>query len=163
MFLNAIIAVRFVLSCRSVLRLLYINYKLHFCDTTPCSPFEVNQCFGGTCRLHPQVRRISRARNKRESKWQAEQSEMENKSVLVGSPVAQNEPPAPIGSHTQPSEPIGDENRIASLALNRAVCAGLGKYRGEVVRGVVGRESSSRAQNSCAWILRTGFRIREQG
>jgi hypothetical protein len=25
-----------------------------FWDTTPCSPLKVNQCFGGTCRLHLQ-------------------------------------------------------------------------------------------------------------
>jgi hypothetical protein len=50
-------------------------------------------------------------------------------SIPVGSPVGQNEPPVPIGSHTQPSEPIGDRNRIASLAVKKAVFAGLGKYR----------------------------------
>jgi hypothetical protein len=67
-------------------------------------------------------------------------------SVAVGSPVGQNEPPVPIGSQTQPSEPIGDKNRITSLALKRAVCAGLGNEGGEVVsvwwtenRGVWGR------------------------
>jgi hypothetical protein len=27
----------------------------------------------------------------------------------------QNEPPIPIGCHTQPSEPIGDKNRITSM------------------------------------------------
>jgi hypothetical protein len=41
---------------------------------------------------------------------------MENsKSVPVGSPVGQNEPPVPIGSQTQPSEPIGDKNRITNF------------------------------------------------
>jgi hypothetical protein len=45
----------------------------------------------------------------------------DRKSVLIGSPVEQKEPPVPIGSHTQPSEPIGDKNRITSLALKRAV------------------------------------------
>jgi hypothetical protein len=54
----------------------------------------------------------------------------DSKSVPVGSPVAQNEPPVPIGCHTQPSEPIG-HNRITSLALKRSGFAGLGKYKGE--------------------------------
>jgi hypothetical protein len=61
--------------------------------------------------------------------------EMEDSnSVPDGSPVAQNEPPVPIGSHTQPSEPIGDKNRITIMALKRAGGAGLGKDRGEAVR-----------------------------
>jgi hypothetical protein len=47
----------------------------------------------------------------------------DSKSVPVGSSVGQNEPPAPIGCHTQPSEPIGDKNRVISMALKRAVCA----------------------------------------
>jgi hypothetical protein len=55
-------------------------------------------------------------------------------SVSVGSPVGQNEPPVSIESPTQPSEPIGDKNRITSRALKRAACADLGKDRGEVVR-----------------------------
>jgi hypothetical protein len=45
--------------------------------------------------------------------------EMEdNKAVPTGSPVGQNEPPVPIGSHIQPSEPTG-ENRLTSMALKR--------------------------------------------
>jgi hypothetical protein len=32
-----------------------------FWDITPCSPLKVNWRFGGTCRLHPQGRIISRA------------------------------------------------------------------------------------------------------
>jgi hypothetical protein len=39
-----------------------------FWDMTPCSPSEVNQRFGGTCRLHLQSRRISQ----RENRCQAE-------------------------------------------------------------------------------------------
>jgi hypothetical protein len=57
----------------------------------------------------------------------------DSKSVFVGSPVGQNEPPVPIGSQTQPGEPIGDKNRITSRAMKRAVCAGLRKERREVV------------------------------
>jgi hypothetical protein len=50
--------------------------------------------------------------------------EMEDdRSVPVGSPVGQNEPPVPTGSLTQPREPIGDGNWITSLALERADCA----------------------------------------
>jgi hypothetical protein len=40
-----------------------------------CSPLKVNRRFGGTCRLHLQGRRISRARNQCKSRWQAELSE----------------------------------------------------------------------------------------
>jgi hypothetical protein len=47
----------------------------------------------------------------------------DSKPVPIGSPVGQNEPPVPISSHTQPSEPIGDKNRITSMALKRAGCA----------------------------------------
>jgi hypothetical protein len=42
-----------------------------FWDITPCSPLKVNRRFGGTYRLHLQGRKISRARNQRESRWQA--------------------------------------------------------------------------------------------
>jgi hypothetical protein len=41
-----------------------------FCDIPVCSPLNVNQRFGGTCRLILQGRRISLARNQRESRWQ---------------------------------------------------------------------------------------------
>jgi hypothetical protein len=41
-----------------------------FWSITPCSPLKMNRRFGGTYRLHLQVRRISRARNQRESSWQ---------------------------------------------------------------------------------------------
>jgi hypothetical protein len=47
-----------------------------------------------------------------------------SKSILVGSPAGQNEPPVPIGCHTQPSEPIGDEKGITIMDLTRACCAG---------------------------------------
>jgi hypothetical protein len=43
-----------------------------FWDITLCSPLKVNRCFGGTCRLQLQGRRISPARNQRKSRWQAE-------------------------------------------------------------------------------------------
>jgi hypothetical protein len=42
-----------------------------FWDITPCSPLNVNRRFGGTYRLHFHGRRIIRARNQCESKWQA--------------------------------------------------------------------------------------------
>jgi hypothetical protein len=41
-----------------------------FWDITPCSPLRVNWHFRGTYRLHLQRRKISRARNHRESRWQ---------------------------------------------------------------------------------------------
>jgi hypothetical protein len=37
-----------------------------------CSPLKVNRCFGGTCSLHLQGRRIISERNQHESRWQAE-------------------------------------------------------------------------------------------
>jgi hypothetical protein len=43
-----------------------------FWDITPCSPLKVNRSFGGTCRFHLQGRKISLARNQRESRWQAD-------------------------------------------------------------------------------------------
>jgi hypothetical protein len=45
-----------------------------FWVTTSCSPLKVNRRFGGTYRLHLEVRRVSQARNQRESRWKAEQS-----------------------------------------------------------------------------------------
>jgi hypothetical protein len=36
-----------------------------FWDKTSCSPLEINQRLGGTCRLHLQGERISQARNLR--------------------------------------------------------------------------------------------------
>jgi hypothetical protein len=44
-----------------------------FLDITSCSPLKVNQCFGGTYCLHLRGRKISRARDQRESRWQADQ------------------------------------------------------------------------------------------
>jgi hypothetical protein len=41
-------------------------------DITPCSPLNVNRRLVGTYLLHLQGRRISRVRNKPESRWQAE-------------------------------------------------------------------------------------------
>jgi hypothetical protein len=41
-----------------------------FWDITSCNPLKVNRRFGGTSRLHLRGRRISQARNQRESRWQ---------------------------------------------------------------------------------------------
>jgi hypothetical protein len=43
-----------------------------FWDITPCSPLSVNRRFGGTYRLYLQGKKISSARNQRESRGQAE-------------------------------------------------------------------------------------------
>jgi hypothetical protein len=43
-----------------------------FWDITPCSALKVIRRFGGSYRLRLQGRRISRARNQRESRWQPE-------------------------------------------------------------------------------------------
>jgi hypothetical protein len=53
----------------------------------------------------------------------------DRKLVPVGSPIGQNEPSVPIGSHTQPSEQTAHKNRITSLAMKRTVCVSLGKDR----------------------------------
>jgi hypothetical protein len=58
----------------------------------------------------------------------------DSKLVPVGSPVGQTEPPLLIGPQTQSSEPIGDKNRITTIALKRAGCAGREKDKGEVIR-----------------------------
>jgi hypothetical protein len=74
----------------------------------------------------------------------------DSKSVPVGSPVGQNEPPVPIGSHIQPSEPIRDKNRITRMALKRAGGAGVGK-EGRSCKGVKGREPRSKGGELCVW------------
>jgi hypothetical protein len=92
-------------------------------DITPCNPVKVNPRVEGTCRLYLQDRIISCSRNRRE-RWQAEQlacrkfglyrkeeGYADSKSILIGSPVGQNQPPVPIGSHTQSSEPIGEKKQ----------------------------------------------------
>jgi hypothetical protein len=43
-----------------------------FWDITLCSPVKVNRSLEGTRHFHLQGRRISQARNQRESRWQAE-------------------------------------------------------------------------------------------
>jgi hypothetical protein len=43
-----------------------------FWDIISCSLLKINLRFGGTLRLYLQGRRISQARNQRESRWQAE-------------------------------------------------------------------------------------------
>jgi hypothetical protein len=50
----------------------------------------------------------------------------DDKSLPVASHVGQNEPPVSIGSHTQPSAPIGDENRFLtyfSVLKMEATCS----------------------------------------
>jgi hypothetical protein len=46
------------------------NKDFIFWDITPSSMLKVRWRFGGTCRLPLQDRRISQARNQRESRWQ---------------------------------------------------------------------------------------------
>jgi hypothetical protein len=41
----------------------------------------------------------------------------DSKWAPIGSAVGQIEPLLPIGSHTQPSEPVGDKNRINSMVF----------------------------------------------
>jgi hypothetical protein len=41
----------------------------NFWHVTPCSPLKFHRYFGGECRLRLQRKRISRARNQRESPW----------------------------------------------------------------------------------------------
>jgi hypothetical protein len=46
----------------------YGQPKGFFWDITPCSPLKFNRRFGRTCRLHLQGRKISQARNQRDSR-----------------------------------------------------------------------------------------------
>jgi hypothetical protein len=47
------------------------NLKKIFWDITPCSTLKANRRFGATYSLHLQGRRISRATNEGERRWQA--------------------------------------------------------------------------------------------
>jgi hypothetical protein len=59
--------------------ILYRIWGSHSCDyKTFCGLLKANRRFGGTCRLHLQGRRISQARNKRESRCPAEKSVFRN-------------------------------------------------------------------------------------
>jgi hypothetical protein len=69
----------------------------------------------------------------------------DSKSVSVRPPAGQNEPPVFIGSQTQPSEPIGDKNRITSLAVFAGV--------EEELYDVMERELKSVRERPCAWVL----------
>jgi hypothetical protein len=68
-------------------------------DITSCSPLKFNRSFGGTYRLHLHGRRISRARNQRESRWQTSVDFWrttrcyipEDNILLVGYPIYQAE------------------------------------------------------------------------
>jgi hypothetical protein len=52
-----------------------------FWDITPSSLLKVNRRFGGTCYLHFQVRRLSRARNQCESRWQEKHREVHDEEL----------------------------------------------------------------------------------
>jgi hypothetical protein len=52
-----------------------------FWNITPCSPLKVNRRFGETYSLHLQVRRISRARNQRDIRWQAYSSTLKMEAI----------------------------------------------------------------------------------
>jgi hypothetical protein len=73
---------------------------------------------------------------------------MEEGPKLPLAPHGYDEPPVPIGCQTQPSEPVGDKNRVSILALKRAVFAGLGEHKGEV-----GREPRTSGEQSYVWVL----------
>jgi hypothetical protein len=74
--------------------------------------------------------------------------------VEVGSVIC-NEPAVPAGCHTQPSEPIGDKNRITS-SWSR-------KGQGRTSKGVAGREPRSTREKPCAWVLGVRWRMVEHG
>jgi hypothetical protein len=54
-----------------------------FWDITSCSPLKVNRCFGESCSLHLQGRGMSRARNQRETRWQASDMFLRNVGWLL--------------------------------------------------------------------------------
>jgi hypothetical protein len=53
----------------------------------------------------------------------------DSESVPIGSPVGLIKPPVAIGPPIKSSEPIGDKNRLTTMALRISCCAGLGKER----------------------------------
>jgi hypothetical protein len=61
---------------KCILQSIYQLKSTIYWDMTPCSPLNVNRRFGATYRLHLQGRRISRARNQRESRSQVDGSDM---------------------------------------------------------------------------------------
>jgi hypothetical protein len=89
-----------IYTCTSMWIVDVLNVKFSvFWNITPCSPLKGYRRFGGTYRLRFRGRRISRARNQRESKWKTKQSaqvkitlrltvsQSVNRSVLVSSSI----------------------------------------------------------------------------
>jgi hypothetical protein len=56
-----------------MVHILNVNISVSW-DITPCSLLKGNRPFGGIYRLHFRIRRISRAKNQRQSKWKIKQS-----------------------------------------------------------------------------------------
>jgi hypothetical protein len=54
-----------------------------FWDITPCSPLKVSRHFGGTFRIHLHDRKISRTRNQREIRWQAESTTLKMEAICL--------------------------------------------------------------------------------
>jgi hypothetical protein len=48
----------------------------------PCTPFKINLRSGGTCRARLQDRKISQARNQRETMWKAEPQILQNVATV---------------------------------------------------------------------------------
>jgi hypothetical protein len=68
---NALLQCRVAMATEAELfEILDILKSTIFLDITPCSLLKVNRRFGETYRLYLQGRKISRARNQRESRWQ---------------------------------------------------------------------------------------------
>jgi hypothetical protein len=71
-----------------------------FWDITPCTPLKVNRCFGETYCFHLQGRKISRARNQLESRWQADLHDViSQKTVLFLTTAVRTSNPTYVSSH----------------------------------------------------------------
>jgi hypothetical protein len=66
-----------------VLTAVVMKYSILW-DIILCSSLKVSLHFGGTCRLHLQVQKISQARNKDESRWQTEHVPLKHRLTLNG-------------------------------------------------------------------------------
>jgi hypothetical protein len=100
-----------------------------FWDITLCSPLKVNRRFGGTHRLHLQGRRISRARNQHENRWQAE--------------ITRCHIPEDSNNRNHPSENL--KSYIACVQFNADIMLFM-KSAGEV-------GTSGNASHSCSEVL----------
>jgi hypothetical protein len=89
--------------------------------------------------------------------------EMEDrKSVPIGSPVGQNEPPVPhwLSHTTEPTNRRQEQDNQHGPEKGRLCWCR--KRHGRSGKGVAGREPRSAGEKSCAWVLGMRWRMVEQ-